>query len=722
VAGLALFTGLVAYSGLAEVADAVAVAGWGLAWLAVYHLIPVTAAAEGWRRLLRPGHRLPLRTMFLARWLGESINDLLPVAGVGGNIAKARVIAQRGVPGVEAGASVVVDVTLVVLTQILFTVLGLGLFVVQVGGGRTALQAATSVVLMALIAAGLWVTQRRGFFGGLARMMERVVRGRDLDRLTGGADALDAAVVQLYRDRRAVAASTVWHLVTWLVGTGETWLALRLLGHPVGLLEALLLESLGQAVRTAGFIVPGGLGVQEGGFMALGSTLGLHPETALALSLAKRVPELLLGVPGLLVWQLDLARERPDGVGAAGLGYRPHALVRSANWAARPFLPFVRLESADLLAEAERQTGLDDFGDDSFREPLDVLLRAYDTEARLTLAGRIAARTDTLRLLANRLRLEADRKAHPEIAAQEIRRPLFIVSLARAGTTLLHRLLAQDPANRVPLSWELMFPTPPPERAHHDTDPRIARAERQLRWFEALLAPDIRAIHQLGARLPEECLIIMAHSLRSFQFPSMHHVPSYQQWLETHDLGPAYEYHRRVLQHLQWRCPAERWVLKAPAHLFGIEPLFATYPDAGVIHMHRDPLEVTASLASLTLAIYAAFSDDVDPRVIGRELSDSLVAGLERYLRARDDGPARAARFLDVDYRDLVRDPIATVRRIYAFFAVPLTAEAVTRMRRFLAENPKDRHGEHRYALAQFGLDPAEEARRFRGYCERFGV
>jgi hypothetical protein len=266
-----------------------------------------------------------------------------------------------------------------------------------------------------------------------------------------------------------------------------------------------------------------------------------------------------------------------------------------------------------------------------------------------------------------------------------------------------------------------MQPIPPPERATYDTDARIAKAERELQIFERFLAPNLRAVHELGARLPEECLMIMAFSFRSFQFPSMHYVPSYQRWMEAHDLGPGYAYHRRVLQHLQWRHRAERWVLKAPAHIFGIAPIFATYPDAGIIHLHRDPLEVAASLTSLTVAIYAAFSDGIDTGAVGHDLVESLHSGLARYARERA-AVDRPRAFLDVRYQDLTRDPMATVRRVYDHFALPLTDQAADRMRRYLAQNPQAKHGVHRYSLAEFGIDRDVEARRFRPYCERFGV
>ena len=406
---------------------------------------------------------------------------------------------------------------------------------------------------------------------------------------------------------------------------------------------------------------------------------------------------------------------------SAPIEHAPPALIRLANRMARPLSALLTLDADQLSERAARRTGLNDFGDDAFREPLRVLLHAYDTEARLTFAGRMAARVNTLRLLEQRLWFEEYRKRQPDIGAQHIRAPLFIISLARAGTTLLHRLLAQDPANRTPLSWELMLPIPPPERETYATDPRIAKADRELQMFERFLAPNLRAVHELGARLPEECLMAMAFSFRSFQFPSMHYVPSYQQWMEAHDLGPAYAYHRRVLQHLQSRHPCERWVLKAPAHIFGIAPIFATYPDAGIIHLHRNPLEVAASLTSLTVAIYAAFSEGVDPRVVGRELVESLHSGLARYARERT-AVARPERFVDIRYADLVRDPLGQVRGIYERFGIPLSDEAAARMRDYLAQNPQGKHGVHRYSLAQFDIDADSEARRFRPYCEQFGV
>jgi Sulfotransferase family len=380
----------------------------------------------------------------------------------------------------------------------------------------------------------------------------------------------------------------------------------------------------------------------------------------------------------------------------------------------------VSLDEADLIGAARQATGLSDFGDDRFRVPFRVLLRALTTEARLTCIGRIVARGDIVALLTSRLRLEADRVRHPGIADEQVRRPLFIVGLPRTGSTLLHQLLAQDPAARVARAWEVMEPSPPPERGHYHTDPRIARAAWRLRWFDRL-APEFKKVHPLGAELPLECIAIMSASFLSPRFHTTYHVPTYQAWLADADLGPAYDFHRRFLQHLQWRMPAGHWVLKAPSHVFGFEALFRTYPDALVVQTHRDPLRVLGSVASLTWTLQGAFTDHLDVEEIGGEVTERWLTGLERAVEARLD-PRLGQRFFDVRYDELVQDAMVIVRRIYDRFGMTLSAEAEARMRAFLASHPRDRHGPHHYELPTFGLDPVALAHRFKSYYERFGI
>jgi hypothetical protein len=395
-------------------------------------------------------------------------------------------------------------------------------------------------------------------------------------------------------------------------------------------------------------------------------------------------------------------------------------IQRGGRLLERPGRRFLGLDEPTLLAAARRRARSSDFGTPAVHEPLRRLLQSLETEAQLNLVGRVAAREDLTRMLANRLMLERDRHLHAAIAAEEIRCPLFITGLPRSGSTLLHTLLAQDPANRVPLNWETLRPSPPPERATHATDPRIARADREIRWFSRL-QPAFRKIHEVGARLPEECVVILSHTFLSFQFSSTYFVPSYHAWFEQQDLRPAYHFHRRFLQQLQWRCAGDRWVLKAPPHWPALDALFAVYPDAGVVLTHRDPLQVVASVASLHTVLRQTFSDAVEPTAVGPEVSQMLANDIARGMRALERGGIPRERVLDVWYADLVRDPLATVRRIYARFDLPLSPSAEARMREYMSRNLQGRE-RHEYTLEQFGLDADRERQRFQAYCTGFGL
>lgn len=391
------------------------------------------------------------------------------------------------------------------------------------------------------------------------------------------------------------------------------------------------------------------------------------------------------------------------------------AVLRTAG------LPLLRLDATALMARATRATGLTDFGDDAFRAPLDRLLAALEGETELTLLGRLITRADLARLLENRLRMVDTRRRHPEIDREQIRRPLFIVGLPRTGTTILHELLSQDPANRVPMTWEAMHPWPPPERATYTTDPRIVRVEQHFAGIDRLI-PGFKSMHPMGARLPQECVALTAHDFASMPFSTTHHVPSYQAWLDAADLGFVYRSHRQQLQYLQWRCPAPQWVLKSPGHLWALDALLAEYPDADIVQTHRDPLKVVASLASLVTLLRRLASDHVDPIAIGAEWTERLAAGLAHATAVRDQGLPAGTRVVDVQFAELLHDEIGMVRRIYAHFDRALDAGAEGRMRRFLAANPADKHGRHRYTLAAVGLDPVIERRRYAAYQERFGV
>jgi len=301
--GTALFIALLAWQGLGSVAGALAAAGWGLVLVAAFHVVPLALDAGAIAVLFDKHARVDTRDALLARWSGESVNSLLPAGQIGGPVVMVRQLAQRGMPMRDAAAAITVSTTLQALAQIVFAVFGIVLFSAYAANGapRNLGYAAliATAVLGALIAL-FYVAQRRGLFGRVLRLAAKVFGKRDWSSLATRADAIDAAVKSLYDQRGRAAASFALSLVGWLVGIVEVWLALRLLGHPVGWIDALLLESIGQAIRGAAFAIPGSLGVQEGGYLLLAPLVGLPPEAALALSLAKRAREILLGLPGLL--------------------------------------------------------------------------------------------------------------------------------------------------------------------------------------------------------------------------------------------------------------------------------------------------------------------------------------------------------------------------------------------------------------------------------------
>jgi len=302
--GIILFVALLVHYGLVQLATAVAAVGWGLLWVSLYRFVTIVTDALGWRVLFIGRAGLAFVPLLRIRWIGESINNLLPVAQVGGDVARARLAVQLGVSGPEAGATVVVDFTLGLITQVLYTVVGVAL---MVHAGSTSAEARgwlIGLLVAVLVVATFYLVQRLAPFEKLVRLFHFVLGGKVWHSLTGDASELDRHIRTLYRRRAEVMTCGTWRLVTWLLHTGETWLALYYLGARVSFSEALILESLGTAIRSAAFAIPGGLGVQEGGFVLLGSRLGLSPEISLALALVKRVRELLVGGPGLVAWTL----------------------------------------------------------------------------------------------------------------------------------------------------------------------------------------------------------------------------------------------------------------------------------------------------------------------------------------------------------------------------------------------------------------------------------
>lgn len=382
-----------------------------------------------------------------------------------------------------------------------------------------------------------------------------------------------------------------------------------------------------------------------------------------------------------------------------------------------------RFRAERAIEEAVAGTGLDDFGADGWQEGLERLLDSFATEADLTDLGVEIAAGDVQSYLTTRLRLVAWRAEHPAIAEGRIVQPIVIVGQPRTGTTILYDLLAQDPALRAPLSWEVDQPVPPPATATRATDPRIAEVEEKLAMTD-LLVPGFRDFHPLGALLAQECVRITGHDFKSLIFSTQYRTPTYDRWLlHEADMASAYAFHRTFLQHLQSEDPADQWLLKSPAHLWCLDALAAEYPDAVVVQSHRDPLKVIASISALVTHLRQMTTDSPSVAEAAADWSETILDGLERGMAARDAGAFPADKVIDLQFRDFIADPFATIAAVYTAMGRELTAEAEGAMRAFLATHPGDGGGGGtRYRWADTGLDADAIRERVRPYQERYGV
>ena len=405
-----------------------------------------------------------------------------------------------------------------------------------------------------------------------------------------------------------------------------------------------------------------------------------------------------------------------------GTHRKPPLLLRMANAIGRT-LPRASLDPDQLIASACRHTRLDDFGPDGpFKEGLQVLCDSLETEAKLTPVGRLLVRQMISQGLENQLRLQDWYSRHPEISEQRIERPLIIIGMPRTGTTILHELMALDPANRCPMTWELAHPFPPPQAATFDTDPRIRQTARELRLSHYLM-PGVENMHRMGALLPQECVAITSWIFCSMQYNTVLRIPSYTRWLmEDADHAAMYRFHRRVLRYLQWRCPGTRWVTKTPAHLWSLEALMAEYPDAALVQTHRDPLKIVSSLASMLPIMRAAYASSSDAPAVAREWSDNCAAALNASVSTRRAGGVRTDQVVDIHFGDFMADPAGQVERVYRQFGLTFTDAYAAAVKTYIDSNPADKYGGHRHRFGDTGLDVAHEREKVRDYQDYFGV
>ncbi|WP_255729045.1 sulfotransferase [Mycolicibacterium sp. OfavD-34-C] len=376
------------------------------------------------------------------------------------------------------------------------------------------------------------------------------------------------------------------------------------------------------------------------------------------------------------------------------------------------------------MTAAQQKEGLDDWGPLPFAEPLQVLADSY-SDAPLNDIGVHILRSGLVHSLRMRLRAQEWIRRHPEITEEVIVAPVVVTGMMRSGTTLLQRLLAADSRFHCAYGWEVVEVAPRLDYTWSGgPDPRIAISEKR----EAVsreLAPELFAIHPMYAREAEEEIVFLSDAFLSHVPESGADVPDYRSWLDGQDFAPAYAYLHRMLQFLQWQkrracgAPAQRWVLKSPAHLGYLDALRTQFPDLHLVHMHRDPRQTIPSGAGLNATLHAMHSDQVDNTRVGEQWLQRMGWTNDRAMTARQGWSDESARCTDIEFAEAVADPIGHVARVYEAIGMPLTATAESAMRRWLAERPRE-PARAPYRAGDFGLSDEQITERFTAYQRRF--
>jgi sulfate adenylyltransferase len=380
------------------------------------------------------------------------------------------------------------------------------------------------------------------------------------------------------------------------------------------------------------------------------------------------------------------------------------------------------LDAEELCAQAMRRTGLEDFGRPSLIPALPILFNSLEQEARLRPLGRLLMRIHLRDLLETRLRLTEIWKAQSKsLEARRVEKPIFIVGMPRSGSTFLHEMLALDPDNRAPRVWEVMSPAAASGQSDRKAAQAIRKAEFCLWWFRRL-APRADSVYPMRALTPHECVAIQSYTFLSEEFISTCRIPSYEAFLRSANLSPAYEWEKRFLQHLQDGGAGRRWALKSPDHVYGLEALFAVFPDACLIQTHRNPLEVLASSTDLTQVLRGLYGRAGDRAETLAVETRTLADNTERFIKFRDRHPELSDRIVDVKYSELIADPLAAVRRIYDQFGLTLAESAAEPMRQLASNRSQYRGPRASAASHRLKLLSGLEAGCFERYCLRFAL
>lgn len=382
----------------------------------------------------------------------------------------------------------------------------------------------------------------------------------------------------------------------------------------------------------------------------------------------------------------------------------------------------VRLDADELIAEAHAGTGLDDFGDAGWEEPFRRLLASLEKDVALHTLGRLITRADLLRALRNRLFVTAAHRADPSIATRRIEAPLLIAGQGRTGTSILFELLALDTQNRAPLAWEAASPVAPPAASLGGAITRGQIAET-VNEFWADIQPAIKAAHEHRWDLPVECIRFLDSDFSTDWWAMLYGAWDWLRWRAEARPQSAYRWHRTILQLLQGDgVHARRWLLKSPAHLGALDQLLAQYPDLRIVHTHRDPVKSVPSTVSLSTLMRASRADGVDPALVAQLVVGGYSATLRKVIDERANGTIPAAQIVDVHFQSLMKNPVATIERVYERFGLEFRPDFADAIRDYLERKPRGHFGAHSYRAADYGLSEAGIRDAFRFYTDHYEI
>lgn len=377
----------------------------------------------------------------------------------------------------------------------------------------------------------------------------------------------------------------------------------------------------------------------------------------------------------------------------------------------------ISFDSERILTAAADFQGLDDFGDPAFKAGLAALLCTYDSHVNDT-ASRQRVYMRVLKVLGARLRVEQAKKIHSEIADEKITKPMILTGLPRTGTSALFNLLSVDPASRALLQWETHYPDPMEGLSSGEMDPRHRKLVEKIESQRAQ-NPEFQTMHFASADTPEECVLLHSLAFNGVQLGFECMLEPYQSWHQSSDLLPMYQYYIDLLKMLQWRKPGDRWLLKAPAHMWGLDSLIHVMPDACILWGHRDPLQVIPSISSLTAMAAKMFAGNIPAMTkdrLGPLVMEFYARSLERGIATRADMPSH--HFYDYRFIDFVETPLSLINGAYDFFELPMQQSLSRDFSQYIQQHPKGQHGAHRYSFEEFGLTEAMILERFDFYYQ----